>query len=296
MADRRRRSTSKPSRSKSQSRSARQEKPSRAHREKSHKNRAPTKKNEKAPPTSTKVYIVPPPKNNLQHITSEEMYPVLGGYTHTLPDPISAPLSRYNTALAKTPKSTSYNRIIPFDCSTSKFVYGAIQDKIFKKKYDRAALRSKMLREFDKSIINKIPKTKPLPKLPPNEKHYGVGYPSKSYNMCFCVLLIFLAFFFLVTAIFLVVYWDNFTKNWYWWLLVIVLILAIAFGICCIVRASHNTKTLERYNLLEEIAGEINRKYLRGIGSKVIIGDEGAWMAVEMDPRRTKVRGDVILD
>jgi hypothetical protein len=100
---------------------------------------------------NSKVYNVPPAKDNLNHITSDEMFPILGGYTHTLPGPIPAPLSAYNTAVANTPKSTSYKRIIPFDSSTDKFVFGAIQDKIFKKRYDRKAFRSKILREFDKA-------------------------------------------------------------------------------------------------------------------------------------------------
>ena len=45
--------------------------------------------------------------------------------------------------------------------------------------------------------------------------------------------------------------------------------------------------------LLEEIAGDVNRRYLKGVGSKVVVGDEGAWIGVEMDPKRTKIEGEI---
>ena len=76
------------------------------------------------------------------------MFPILGGYSFTKPRPIKAPLSPFNDAVCNTPLSTNYKRIIPFDYSTDKFVFGAVDDKIFKQRYDRKALRSKMLKEF----------------------------------------------------------------------------------------------------------------------------------------------------
>ena len=48
--------------------------------------------------------------------------------------------------------------------------------------------------------------------------------------------------------------------------------------------------------LLEEIAGDVNRRYLKGVGSKIVIGDEGAWIGVEMDPKRTKIEGEIEYD
>lgn len=48
--------------------------------------------------------------------------------------------------------------------------------------------------------------------------------------------------------------------------------------------------------LLEEIAGDVNRRYLKGVGSKVVIGDEGAWIGIEMDPKRTKIEGEIEFD
>lgn len=48
--------------------------------------------------------------------------------------------------------------------------------------------------------------------------------------------------------------------------------------------------------LLEEVAGDINRRYLKGVGSKIVIGDEGAWIGVEMDPKRTKIEGEIEYD
>jgi hypothetical protein len=94
----------------------------------------------------------------------------------------------------------------------------------------------------------------------------------------------------------MIVYWTNFKGNWYWWLLVVVLILAVAFGICCYIRSLHISEAAERRDLLESVAGDINRRYLKGVGSKITVGDEGAWLGVEMDPRRTNVVGEVELD
>lgn len=48
--------------------------------------------------------------------------------------------------------------------------------------------------------------------------------------------------------------------------------------------------------LLEEIVGDVNRRYLKGVGSKVVVGDEGAWIGVEMDPKRTKIEGEIQYD
>jgi hypothetical protein len=127
-------------------------------------------------------------------------------------------------------------------------------------------------------------------------KNVCEGDPSKDYNCCFCTLLIFLGIFVLVVLLFIGIFWSFFIQYWYWWLLGIALIIAIAFGLCCLVRYMHVKKTAKRMELLETIAGDINRRYLAGVGSKIIVGDEGAWLGIEMDPRRTKIEGRAELD
>ena len=41
---------------------------------------------------------------------------------------------------------------------------------------------------------------------------------------------------------------------------------------------------------------DVNRKYLRGIGSKLFVGDQWAWLGVDLDPKRTKIDGQIVLD
>lgn len=248
-----------------------------------------SEKDQEKPASSNQVYPVPPPKDNLAHVTGGEMYPILGGYTYTLPSPFAAPFSPFNRALKNTPQSSSYNRIIPFDYSTDRFVFGAVEDKIFKKRYDRKTLRSKMLREFENFENKKNGGSN-------GGSSTGEGNPSKSYNICFLILLIFLAVFLLIMLILVLILWTSVKANWYWWLLVVVIVIALAFLACCLVRAAHIKHASQRMEVLEFVAGDVNRKYLQGIGSKVVVGDEGAWLGVEMDPRRTKIEGAIEKD
>lgn len=170
------------------------------------------------------------------------MYPILGGYSFKKPAPIKAPLSPFNEALCNTPLSSNYKRVIPFDYSTDKFVFGAVDDKIFKQRYDRKALRSKMLKEFANFKHNLNFGSSEL--TGPESQNASEGNPSKCYNLCFLILLIFIGVLVLAFVALLLIFWASFQANWYWWVLVFFVLLLVGFAVCLIIRWLHIKETL----------------------------------------------------
>lgn len=183
-------------------------------------------------------------------------------------------MSNFNNAVSQTPKSTSFKRVIPWDSSSGDFVYGAVQDPCFRKKYNRKSLKHKIDREMDPDDWD----------------------PVSGYNTCFLVTIILIALTLIGTGILVFIFWDNFLQNWYWWLLVFVVLLITFIVVLCIFRSMSNKKVTRRQAQLEEVCTYINKTYLDGSGTGVFPGQAGAWLEVDLDPRKTKIEGSIIKD
>lgn len=183
-------------------------------------------------------------------------------------------MSNFNSAVSNTPKSTNFKRIIPWDSDLGDFVYGAVQDDCFKRRYNRKSLKMKIDREMDPDDWD----------------------PVSTYNTCFLVTLILILFTLIVTGVLIFIFFDNFKQFWFWWLLGFVVLLITFIVVLCIFRSSSNSKSNRRSSKLEEICTYLNGKYLKGIGTGVFPGQSGAWLEVDLDPRRTTIEGRVQKD
>lgn len=183
-------------------------------------------------------------------------------------------MSNFNTAVSQTPRSTRNKRIIPWDSSMGDFVYGAIQDACFKRRYNRKSLKMKIDREMDPDDWD----------------------PVSGYNTCFLVTLILIFLALVITGVLIAVFFENFQDFWYWWLLGFVVLLVIFIVVLCIVRSSSNGKASRRNGQLEEVCDYINNKYLTGVGTGIFPGQAGAWLEVDLDPRKTRIEGEIEKD
>lgn len=216
-----------------------------------------------------KVYSCPKPKQNLSHINEDS---TLGG-TNWTPPGLSAPMCPFNTACANTPISSYYNRVIPWDHKRKDYVYGAAQDAEFKGFYDRRSLKSRI-------DLN---------------KNHSSWDPVSCYNLVFWILAAILAIAILVWIICMIVYWNDFytRSQWPWWVFWLVVLIMIVVIFMCIFRCGANARAKKRYQRIHEACADINKKNLHGTGTYVYPGEAGAWLEVEMDPRRTMISGPV---
>lgn len=217
---------------------------------------------------------IPPPKDTHYHVNED---PSLGGETWRVPAP-RAPMSDFTTHCIKTPGSTDYERIIPWDHKKKDYVYGAVHDHIFRGRYCRRRLKRK---------IDYV-------------KNQGSWDPVKGYNCCF-LLCILVGAIFLVTWILFYIYkpyhiFPWYLNQWWWWLLIPFFVIMILVTYCCIVRASSNHATRNRYRYIKHACDDVNDRHLRGSGVEVRPGKLASWIEVEMDPGRTDIVGDVIPD
>lgn len=214
-----------------------------------------------------KVYSCPPPKHNLLHVNED---PTLGGTTYKTPAPPGT-WSTFNTAAKKTPISSNFNRVIPWDHKNKDFVYGSVQDACFKGFYDRRSLKSKM--DLNRS--------------------HSSWDPVSCYNICWAITLGLIAVAVLVWLILMILNWTHFKKNWYWWLFWLAALIAILVCFCCIFKAGANARTKKRFQRIDEACQDINRRNLHNTGTRVYPGESAAWLEVEMDPRKTTIGGPI---
>ena len=210
-----------------------------------------------------KVYSVRKPKHNLMHVNGD---PTLGGTTFNAPSP-PGPCCSFNEACAKTPLSTYYTRIIPWDAKKGDFVYGAVQDSCFKGFYDRRSLKSKV---------------------DMNRSHWD---PVRWYNLFWLLCLVLIVLAIIIAIICAIVWWDDFKQNWTIYLTYLLVMIAVLFALLCICRCGANIMAKRRFMRLDDALQDVNRRNLYGTGTYVYPGDNGAWIEVEMDPRRTAVSG-----
>lgn len=210
-----------------------------------------------------KVYSCRKPKHNLAHINGD---PTLGGTTFSAPSP-AGPCCGFNQACKKTPMSTYYTRVIPWDSKRGDFVYGAVQDSCFKGFYDRRSLKSKV--DMYRSHWN----------------------PTRWYNYCWLATIALIALVIVIGIIMAIVWWDDFSDNWTIYLTWFILLLLVLFALLCICRCGANMMAKRRFQRLDDALQDVNRRNLYGTGTYVYPGDCGAWIEVEMDPRRTAVSG-----
>lgn len=214
-----------------------------------------------------KVYSCPPPKHNLLHVNED---PTLGGTTYKKPAPPGI-WSSFNTATKKTPISSNFTRVIPWDHKNKDFVYGSVQDACFKGFYDRRSLKSK---------------------IDLNRKHSSWD-PVSCYNLCFAATLGLIAVAVIVWLILMILKWDHFKSNWVWWLFWLAVIIAVLVCFCCIFKAGANARTKKRFQRIDEACQDINNRNLYNTGTRVYPGESGAWLEVEMDPKRTTIGGPI---
>jgi len=217
---------------------------------------------------------VPPPKDTHYHVNED---PSLGGRTWRVPRP-TGPCSDFSKACIKTPGSSSYNRVIPWDHKKKDFVYGAVHDHVFRGRYDRRRLKRKM--DYVKA--------------------QGSWDPVSGYNCCFICCLLTGALILLAWLMFYI--WKPYCllcyylRQWWFWFLVPFFLLMFLITYCCIVRASSNHATRNRYRYIKRACDDINDRNLRGSGVEVRPGTKGAWLEVDMDDGRTDIVGGVIPD
>ena len=226
------------------------------------------------PVTDDQVAQVPPPKDTLMHVNDD---PSLGGETWRIPTP-TAPLSDFNNACKATPVSDDFTRIIPWDHKKKDFVYGAVEDQIFRGRYDRRRLKRKL----------------------DHVKQQGSWDPSGSYNKCYICCLIAGALF-LIAWVLMFAYRPYcwwcwlFSNQLAWWLLPL-LILMILYTWCCICKAASNHAARNRSRYIKHALEDVNDRHLKGSGVYLKPGPKAAWIEVDMDPNRTDIVGDVIDD
>ena len=61
----------------------------------------------------------------------------------------------------------------------------------------------------------------------------------------------------------------------------------------CILRCGSNARAKKRFQRIDQACADINKKNLHGTGTHVYPGESGAWLEVEMDPRRTMISGPI---
>jgi hypothetical protein len=211
-----------------------------------------------------KVFACPKPKNNLMHVNED---PTLGGTTFT---PSKGGIcSTFNKATSRTPMSSYYTRVIPWDHKDKDYVYGAVQDACFKGYYDRRSLKSKI----------------------DLHRHEASWDPVSTYNMCFFACAGLFCLMLLIFLILMIIHWTHFRHNWWWWFFWLILGLLILTLFCCVCKYGANSRTKKRYQKIHEACEDINKRNLYGTGTQVWPGESAGWLEVEMDPRRTMVRG-----
>lgn len=226
------------------------------------------------PLTDNEVARVPPPKDTLMYFNDD---PALGGETWRVPVP-SAPMSDFNAACKVTPMSDDFNRVIPWDHQKKDYVYGAVDDHIFRGRYDRRRLKRKL----------------------DHVKQQGSWDPTSSYNKCcLCCLIVgalLLALWLLAWAYRPYHWWCGFFGNTWIWFLLPLFILMILITWCCICKAAANHATRNRSRYIRHALDDVNDRHLKGSGVQMKPGVKAAWLEVDMDPNRTEIYGDVIDD
>jgi hypothetical protein len=226
------------------------------------------------PARDSEIARVPPSKDTHMHINDD---PSLGGETWRVPKP-NAPLSDFNNACKITPFSDDYTRIIPWDHERKDYVYGAVDDYIFRGRYDRRRLKRKL----------------------DHVKQHGAWDPTGSYNKCFICCLI-------TGGIFLFLWILAWIYRPYWWWcwlfgntmllwLLPLFVLMILLTWCCICKAAANHSARNRYRYIKHALDDVNDRHLRGSGVSLRPGTKAAWIEVDMDPDRTDIVGGVVED
>lgn len=226
------------------------------------------------PSNNSSIAQIPPPKETHYHVNED---PSLGGETWRAPKP-RAPLSDFTTNVLRTPASSEYERIIPWDHKKKDYVYGAIHDHVFRGRYCRRRLKRKL----------------------DYVKHNGSWDPVSGYNCCYICCLLTFAAILIAWIIFYIYkpyhYFPGYLNHWWWWILIPLFLILILLTCCCIVMASSNHATRNRYRYIKHACDDVNDRNLRGSGVEVRPGKMGGWLEVEMDPGRTDIVGNVIPD
>ena len=178
------------------------------------------------------------------------------------------------TSAQKTPPSSNYKRVIPWDHTKRDFVYGAVQDKIFKGRLPRRSLKRKIDTEMTSEDWN----------------------PVMAFNVC-CIIWMALLAVVTITIVVLIIWFRTKITNFYYWLIFIVAMTLDIFTVAYLLFRCYSEQKIDRrFKDLERVCSDLNRSYYKGVGCGVCPGLAGAWLEVDLDPRRTIVEGEIERD
>lgn len=208
------------------------------------------------------IQRIPPPKDT-HYFHNPDSYS--GGKTWRVPTP-RAPLNDFNFACSKTPDNIDYQRIIPWDAKKKDFVYEAVDDRIFRGLYSKRKLRAKM----------------------DYVKHHGSWDPVSSYNWCFLLLILLIAFVIIVWILFYTFksyrMFPFYLNQWWWWVLIPLVAIMLLITYFCVVRASSHHAARNRSRYIRQVCDEINGRYLQDSGVLITPGKLAAWLEIDLDP------------
>ena len=223
-----------------------------------------------------KVYRVNKPKNNFIVCNND---PTLGGQQFQTPcgssgsKMFSIISSEFDRACAKTPRSTYYKRIIPWDDKKKEYVYAALQENEFKGFFDRRSLKSR-LRNITGHDIRK----------------------SSCFKLSQLLILIFIISIFIALIIVITLNFKDIQDKPFLYCIPFIAILIVTLSMFFIIRQGENSNNKKRFQKLNTACEDINIKYLADSGTSIHPGLNAAWLELDLDPRRTMIMGDPVRD
>jgi heme/copper-type cytochrome/quinol oxidase subunit 4 len=225
-----------------------------------------------------KIYRVNKPKNNFIVVNRD---PSLGGTKFTSPVGIGLASngncglfgSNFDNSCSKTPRSTYYQRIVPWDDEKSEFVYAVIQECVFRGFFDRRSLRARIRQEIG------------------HEKSKSTFF---KWSQIFILSFLVIAFF--TALIFMTVSYRVLFKQPLLYIIPCLAILGLVLAMFLVTKQGENSRNKKRFQQINKACEDINSKHLFGTGTQVHPGPDGAWLEIDLDPRRTIVEGEALRD
>lgn len=108
-----------------------------------------------------------------------------------------------------------------------------------------------------------------------------------------------LAFIFLgilTACVFIAMYPTKFINDPLLYIVPFLIIVALVSAIYLVIVQGENSRNKKRFQDLDRACQDINSKNLMGTGTSVNPGEDGAWLEIDLDPRRTMIEGGVVRD
>lgn len=200
---------------------------------------------------------IPPPKDNLTHINRDS---TLGGETFT---PSSALFSSFAAETKKTPKSTTRQRVIPWDHRKKDYVYDAIHSQV---------LLGRMGRREVKRYLDVI-----KPDVP--------WSPDGTALIMLIVAAVVLVVGAIVGFVLGFFFFDDFKTYWWVWVLVGVGLIILAIILVTVGVLSDNSNIAARERAIGEQCKKMHRERMSGSGARIVPGPKAAYLSVMLDDR-----------